>query len=157
MTAAPTLEAFLRWTSRKAEGVFKSCGEIAPVVHVQEADGKEYLIAIPVAHDGPAARDALDAMLRAYFADHNVARYALVVECWHGAPGLDGSISSHPDRRECVSISVEDRDRQLYAMRDIIRPAGCKPYLGKLEILTVEYSAQTANRFIRLPAPTTRQ
>jgi hypothetical protein len=70
MTAAPSLDAFLRRVSRQAESVFKSCGEIAPVVSVQKADGTEYLIACPVLHEGPAARDALDAMLRTYFADN---------------------------------------------------------------------------------------
>jgi hypothetical protein len=156
MTKAPTLEAFLRRVSRQAKRVFAASGEIEPVVIVQDTAGKESLLVVSdmtrgsSPHEAAERRDRLVPWLRQYFIEHDTARYVIVVECWEGQPGPDGSVSSNPNRREVVQITVEDRDQQIMAFREIIRPAGRKPCLGKLEIPTPDPGTTYGGRFAYL-------
>jgi hypothetical protein len=151
MTDVP-LYALLRRASRLAEGLFNKDGEFDPFF-VCDIPGKELAVVITplIGKPGLAAieyKDRLTAKLRVEFAEKGVTRYVAVAECWMAEPpkqdmtplevsqyyaALDFSLKNDPKRKEVVVLTADDGKQQLSAMREIIRPANGRPYLGKLE------------------------
>jgi hypothetical protein len=136
----PDLDAFLRLVSRHAEQIFGKHGELELYFMIQMPDEIITMIAPEGTRGGSPAksacnRDHIAVWLRGYLREHGAERYAVISEMWTTTkpvpPGH--SISEQPDRTEEVMIHVEDGTRALTGVRDIIRPAGRKAYLGKLE------------------------
>jgi hypothetical protein len=135
-----------------AEQIFDKQGDIDPIWLVETASGEQHGIVTPVVAPSPLAahkhKDAINEMMRAKFAELDVVRYARAVEAW-AAPNfvaldstreqqglayaaLGYTLKNHPDRREIIELEADDGTEVLTALRDIIRPAHGKPYLGKL-------------------------
>jgi hypothetical protein len=153
--AQVTLDAFLRRASRHAENIFNEDGELEFYIIAQLADGKVDIMVVPDATRGSppdaaaAFRDSLAIKLREMFRDRGVVKYAVIAEYWMGKmPPVGESISTDPDRQEVVAILAADKDRGIYATREIIRPERRRPYLGKLEML-----ANPSGRFTDLLMP----
>jgi hypothetical protein len=142
------LDALIRRVSRMAEQMFDKQGDIDLIWLVETVSGEQQIIVSPVI--APSAlsagdyKDKLAAKMRETFADLDVVRYAHAMECWtvdaemteeqfalHYA-ALGYTLANHPNRREVVLCEAEDGTEVLTAVRDIVRPAHGKPYLGKL-------------------------
>jgi len=166
MTQPVPLEALLRRLSRMAEQHFNRVGDIDPMWLVETASGEQRVIVSPIVAPSPLAaadyKDQLADKMRELFAENGVVRYARAMECWT-IPGsgemtceqralqyaaLGYTFANHADRREIVDISAEDSTQFLRAFRDIIRPAGGKPYLGKLS--AIERQDQVEGRWLGL-------
>jgi hypothetical protein len=62
----------------------------------------------------------------------------------------DGSLGTHPRRREIVVLSAEDRTQALVGMQDIVRSEGGKPRMSGLEIHRSDDEHAAAGRFTDL-------
>jgi hypothetical protein len=62
----------------------------------------------------------------------------------------DGSLGTHPRRREIVVLSAEDRTQALVGMRDIVRSEGGKPHLSALEVHRTDGEHAAGGRFTDL-------
>ena len=152
-----TLEGFLRLASQNAEKMFNKFGEVDVSFMVEMPDGTVKILVAPEAScaESPQVaaqfRNELDLWLREYFRNNGVTRYAVIMECWiapAGVPPAPGeSISTRPDRCEKVVITAEDEARCIVAWREIIRPQGRKPLLGRLE---TDPDLQAMGRFMNL-------
>jgi hypothetical protein len=60
-------------------------------------------------------------------------RYAFVAEAWRGAESASVRPTLDPNRIEVVTLIAEDCRGAIIAIREIVRPANGKPYLGELE------------------------
>jgi hypothetical protein len=153
MTKRAPLDALIRRVSRMAEQHFNDHGDIDPMWLVENAAGEQHMIVSPVIAPSPLAaaetKDRIADEMRKHFAEHDIVRYAVAMEAWavhdpesKQAPtteqaaleyaAMGYTLKNHPDRREIVMFEAEDGTELLTAMRDIIRPANGKPYLGKL-------------------------
>jgi hypothetical protein len=139
------LDALIRRASRTAEGLFDKTGGLPSFYLVENAAGQQERIVAPiVVPEGmhPAKfKNRYARELRKRFRGQGVVRYAHVAEAWTVNEKNEaatawmaehGTWKDYPNRREIVIISAQDRNEYLCAKRDIIRPAGGKPYLGKL-------------------------
>jgi hypothetical protein len=155
------LDALIRRASRAAEGLFDKTGGFPSFYLVENAAAQQERIVAPiVVPEGmhPAkAKDRYARELRKRFREQGVVRYALVTEAWtvnekneaaSAWMAEHGTWEDYPDRREIVTISAQDSKEYLCATRDIIRPAGGKPYLGKLS--DIERPARPKGRLVNL-------
>ena len=135
------LEAMLRRVSRIVEGMFAKSGGIDMTWLVQNADGAQRMLVTPVPR--PEHKSALLEELREMLRRDGVTRYARATECWTGQKDdredsrrwltAHGSLAAYPKRREMVLFDADDGVAEyLMASREILRPEGGKPYLGKL-------------------------
>jgi hypothetical protein len=62
----------------------------------------------------------------------------------------DGSLGTHPRRKEIVVLSAEDHTQTLVGMRDIVRSGGGKPRLSALEVLGGDRETRAGARFAGL-------
>jgi hypothetical protein len=128
--------------STAAERIFKHRGELLPMYHCIDADGREHLVPMPPGHN----KDQAVAIMRAYFELHHIVRYVFMDEAWTLvlAPGevnvetvmRNGITADYHDRIEVIIFSGEDEIGLITAQRKIRRPAKGKPTLGPLEIMS---------------------
>jgi hypothetical protein len=153
MNGNVTLEAFLRRASRIAEDLFDKVGELEMIWLVENAAGEQEMIVTPV--NAPSAvaaaeyKENLSAAMRDLFRERGIVRYAVAAEAWSAKGAVDPyrSLSDHPQRFEIVFITAEDvAGAALLATREIVRPAGGRPYLGRLEIC----DGGSVGRFVNL-------
>jgi hypothetical protein len=141
------LKELVHCMSQNVENIFNEDGELA-MCWLVEARGEEPgLIVTPIQGSNPAEarayKQGLAAMMRKFFQENGVTRYALAFEGWSSKRSEDqnrrlaagGSLADEPDRREVILISADDGHEQVAAMREIIRPQHGKPYLTKLEFM----------------------
>jgi len=152
LSADVPLDAFLRRVSRMIEKRFDEMGEVDPSWALVTAGGKRHMVvmAFPSTVEDPygdKAKKAGVAIMRDYFREHYVVRYAFVTEMWLGTKSSSVRPVLDPNRREAVLLLVEDRGGAFTAWREIIRPANSKPYLGKLELLIDGSPAPRYSRF----------
>ena len=144
------LEALLRRVSRLAEQMFDKQGDIDPIWLVENAEGEQQTLIVPIVAPTPLAaskqKDRIAIKMRELFAKNGVVRYACAVEAWtlkhpeqltleqtalqYAALGY--TLANHPDRCEVVQVDGEDATEVLNGFRDIIRPRHGKPYLARL-------------------------
>jgi hypothetical protein len=149
-----TLEAMVRRASKEAEKMFNKCGGIEMYWLVDTAENGQTVIVTPWPADMPpagsrgAVKDARAECIRELFKEMNVTRYVLVHEAWVVARSKDtspedmrddiaeagGSLANMPERLEFVVLQASDGHDFIHAMREIVRPAGGKPYLGALDV-----------------------
>jgi hypothetical protein len=137
-----SLDALARRVSRMAEDMFHKQGQVDAFWLIENADGKQALVATPVSvPPGVPAwqyKNAMAAWFKAFFAEYEVSRYARASEAWtldsgENADGWD-SLAEHPRRKEAIYIEAADGREHLTAIREIHRPEGGEPYLAKLVI-----------------------
>ena len=131
----------IEFASTQAAKLFRKQGVIYPMYHCIRADG-ETTILNALSED----KDLSVAMTKAWMHLNDIDRYIFMDEAWivddrRGQLGLDmekvrrEGLKNHPDRREIVMFSAENRrGEQLTAKRFILRPEIGKPTLSPLMI-----------------------
>src|SRR3981189_903551 len=109
------LKSMIEFASAQAGKLFRRQGIIYPLYHAIDANGKTTIL--------PALdrdKDMSVAMTKAWFAINDIDRYVFMDEAWilddrDGRMGIDiakanrEGIRNHPDRREIVMFSAENR------------------------------------------------
>lgn len=140
MTKALTLDELFKTACVNAARIFDTSDdhEVLPMWHVVNGKGENVLIATPWSSDEEkyATMDGLKKL----FAAQQVKRYAFITEAWiRKASSMedahDGAVSEHPDRREVVMISAEDRSGESkMGWFYILRPEAGPPKLSELKV-----------------------
>lgn len=135
------LKSLIEFASTQAGKLFRKQGVIYPLWHAIGADGKTTIL--------PALdrdKDLSVALTKAWFVINDIDTYVFMDEAYivanrRGQLDLDikrvkrEGITNHPDRREIVMFSAENRrGERLTAKRFILRPEIGKPTLSPLEI-----------------------
>jgi len=135
------LTALIEFASKNVVKIFKRTGVIYPMYHAIDTHG-EHKILTPQSED----KDVGVAMVKVWFALNDIEKYVFVDEAYildnrRGQSGLDmekiqrEGIRNHPDRREIVMLSAENRrGKMLTARHFILRPEVGKPTLSPLVI-----------------------
>lgn len=135
------LKSLIEFASKQAEKLFRLQGILYPLYHCIKANGDTVIL-----NRMPGDKDLSVAMMIAWMHLNDVDRYCYMDEAWivddrRGQLGLDiervkrEGVKNHPDRREIVMFSAENRrGEQLTAKRFILRPEIGKPTLSPLEI-----------------------
>ena len=136
------LRALIEFASERIEMIFRKSGVIHSMYHAIAADGKHELIS-PASDD----KDIAVALMRAAFELRGIDRYVFCDEAWIIDTSKSGrtiteaewakirreGLRNHPDRREIVMFSAENRrGEQLLASRYILRPEHGKATLMPL-------------------------
>jgi hypothetical protein len=136
------LHALIEFASEQISKLFKNTGKVLPMYHAVTADGQTLILNAP--HKD---KDISVGMIKIAFAKLNVERYVFMDEAWildtqNRVPGPDewkrierDGLSEHPDRREILMLTAEDRHGNIItAHRYILRPEHGKAKLSPLEI-----------------------
>jgi hypothetical protein len=134
-----TLKDLIAFASAQAETIFRRNGELLPMYHAITADGQNVVIPQP-----GVDKDFAVGLVKAAFELQNVETYVFFSEAWRldttreRDPDMSGivrnGLEDHPDRREIVAFSAENRDGEmLTACRYILRPEHGKAKLSPLE------------------------
>jgi hypothetical protein len=135
------LKSLIEFASTQAEKLFRKQGILYPLYHCIRADGENVVL-----NQMDRDKDLSVAMMKAWMHLNDVDRYVFFDEAWilddrRGQLGIDMAkvqregISKHPDRREIVMFSAENRrGEQLTARRFILRPEIGKASLTPLVI-----------------------
>jgi hypothetical protein len=122
--------------SNAADSEFAARGAV-PATWVAVTAAGEKMVQRPPTDD----KDFNAALMRALFEAADVVRYVYVDEAWTLtstskeaiARASREGLADHPDRREVLMITGEDRDAgQVMTHRDILRPKRGKAHLGPL-------------------------
>jgi hypothetical protein len=122
--------------------------EVLPMWHAIQGNGEHILIATPWESDDE--KEIAIGALRQMFVERHVKRFAFIVEAWVAeVKNLDGPRpSKHPDRREVLMISAEDRSGEsIMGYYYILRPEHGPPKLSPLEVKDFD---QTTGRMVGL-------
>ena len=126
--------------------------EVLPMWHAVQGNGEHMLIATPW-KDDTEKMITVD-MLRRVFREHHVKRFAFIVEAWLATLKTKREVdegprpSEHPDRREVLMVTAEDRDgSQIMGVYYILRPEHGPPKLSPLDVQTYD---KTAGRMVGL-------
>ena len=137
------LRKMIEHASTWAEKRFRKKGELSPMWHAVDADGRHYLMPAPPCD----SKDLSVALVRAVFEASNIVRCVFIDEAWVLAKRaekltaeqaeafkqqcLKHGVADHPDRQEVVIFSGEDELGFVMGTRPIIRK-GNKATLGPL-------------------------
>lgn len=111
MEKLPTLRELFENAKINATHIFYRDGNVAPIWHAVPEHGPHMLCVTPWGDDDE--KDMAIAFLRDKFKEENVQRFVFIVEAWivKGKNALSGpQPSKHPDRREVLRITAEDRN-----------------------------------------------
>ena len=134
------LKSLIEFASMQAGKLFRKQGEIFPLYHCIKANGENAVL-----NQMDRDKDLSVAMMKAWMHLNDVDTYVFFDEAWilddrRGQIGIDMAkvrregISKHPDRREVVMFSAENRrGEMLMAKRFILRPEVGKPTLAPLQ------------------------
>lgn len=134
--------------------------EVLPMWHAVQGNGEHTLIVTPWNND--KEKEIAVAGLRQLFRERQVKRFVFIVEAWTAEVKPSEIVdvdkayreysgpraSEHPDRREILMVSAEDRDgSQIMGFYYILRPEHGPPTLSPLKVQP--YDA-TAGRMVGL-------
>jgi hypothetical protein len=132
----PTLRELFQIGLENAKHIFDDQGSVTPIWHAVPEHGDHMLIATPWSDDDE--KDAAMDFLRYKFREEKVMRYVCVLEAWlvqarDPKTAFEIRPSTHPDRREVVRITAEDRDGSVlsgsyYILRPEHGPATLSPF-----------------------------
>lgn len=127
MTPLTELQDFFAVAADLAARMFRKSGEILPMWHAVTGNDEHLVIATPWSND--EEKDITQRGLRRMFQVQCVKRFAFICEAWTAelktiAEAKEGPRpSEHPDRREVLMISAEDRwGNALSGFFYILRP-----------------------------------
>jgi hypothetical protein len=135
------LKSLIEFASTQAEKLFRKQGQLFPLYHCIRADGSHEILNSP-----DRDKDLSVALVAAWMHLNDIDTYVFFDEAWiiddrRGQLNIDMAkvqregISKHPDRREIVMFTAENRrGEQLIARRFILRPEIGKPTLAPLHI-----------------------
>jgi len=136
------LKSLIEFASAQAVKLFRRQGIIYPLYHCIRADGETTIL-----NAFDQDKDLSVAMTKAWMHINDIDTYVFMDEAWildatqSGSPRIDikkvqrEGIRNHPDRREVVMFSAENRrGEKLTAKHFILRPEVGKPTLSPLQI-----------------------
>jgi hypothetical protein len=135
------LKSLIEFASKQAEKLFRLQGILYPLYHCIKANGDTVIL-----NRFDSDKDLSVAMMIAWMHLNDVDRYVFMDEAWIVDSTQSGveldvekamreGLRNHPDRREAVMFSAENRrGEQLTAKRYILRPEIGKPKLAPLQI-----------------------
>jgi hypothetical protein len=160
MSNEQKLRGMIHVVSRFVDLWYERHDELRGMYHAEMPNGQPLLIPTP-----PIPKDEGVALIRELFAERGIVRYVFLDEAWtldttranvseadfaramrEGLRDFD-----HPARCEMVMITAEDRERQMLARREIIRPAVGRLHCGPLTI--DERPMMSAGRMVGLLQP----
>ena len=129
--------------------------EVLPMWHAVFGNDEHVLIATPWSNDHE--KDTVVKGLRKMFAAEQVKRFAFIVEAWTAQVTQPENVtkaqkayleydgprpSEHPDRREVLMITAEDRSGEsIMGWYYILRPEHGPPKLSPLEVMSTDNMA----------------
>lgn len=136
MSKFDTLDALFQHGVETAKMLFDKSGSISPMWIAVCEDGS----IIPIVTQMEDKDDTV-AVIKQLFKDREVVRYVSLLEAWALVLGKDakipesmergGSIASHPERREIIWVTAEDRHGNTkVGQYFILRPEHGKPTLS---------------------------
>jgi len=141
------IREFLEEVARNIISVFDMHGEILPMYHIVKRNGDEFIMPPPqniekmleakgVTVTQDEIKDLSISIMRKFFEEADVVRYAFFDEAWIVENATSGiRPKEHPDRKEIILLSVEDENQGLMmAQLAIIRIPNAKPFLGPMQI-----------------------
>lgn len=138
MTPLTELQDFFAIAAENVSRIFRESGEAMPMWHAVDGNNEHILIATPWENDDE--KDAASEALHEIFKEKRVKRFAFICEAWvvqaaSAETALDTRPSKHPDRREVLMISAENREgNSLSGFFYILRPEHDKPTLSPLHM-----------------------
>jgi hypothetical protein len=114
MTPLTELQDFFAIAAENAARMFRGSGEVLPMWHAVNGKDEHILIATPWSSD--EEKDITQQGLRRMFQVQCVKRFAFICEAWTAQVSTMAEVndgprpSEHPDRREVLMISAEDRE-----------------------------------------------
>lgn len=152
------LKSLIEFASDQAEKFFRRQGVIYPMFHAIKTSGETMLVP-SFAPD----KDASVALTKALFTLEDIDRYVFMDEAWildnrtNNLPPLDmekirrEGLRDHPDRREIVMFSAENRRGEMQtASRFILRPEIGRPSLAPLKIDDMTAVTGSSGRMVGL-------
>jgi len=128
------LKELIMFASANGEAIFRRTGQLLPMWHAIKANGENLVLSQP--NDD---KDTAVGMIKALFELENVETYVFLSEAWilhttkERDPVIPGSLEYHPDRREAIMFTAENRDGESQtARRFILRPEHGKAKLTPL-------------------------
>lgn len=131
------------WVKHHAEfsaRVFNDLGSLTAMWVAQTKDGMIMPIMAPLAD-----KDQILMAIKMLFREKQVIRYVFMTEAWilesktkeiPESIKRGAAVSSHPDRREIIMVTAEDRDgTQLMGHMYILRPEHGKPTVSPFKLL----------------------
>jgi hypothetical protein len=152
VTKPNTLQELFDLAAENVKGIFEQSGEVLPMWHVVLGNNEHTLISTPWSNE--EEKTATVFALRRLFRQQRVRRFVLMVEAWVAEVRTEREVyegprpSEHPDRREVLMISAEDRDgSHIGGVYYILRPEHGPPKLSPLEVKPYE---KTTGRMVGL-------
>jgi hypothetical protein len=138
-----SLRSLIEFASAQAEKLFRRQGSLLPMYHAIKTSGETVILPMP-----DPDKDVGVAMIKAWFLLNDIDRYVFMDEAWildtrpsGGTPEIDmekiarEGLRKHPDRRECVHFSAENRRGEIMTgIRFILRPEHGKATLSPLRV-----------------------
>jgi hypothetical protein len=139
-------KALMEMALKTASKHFNGVDPVLPVFLVEGKDGTVLPIGTPFNTDHEKMMVAM--FVRAKCAELEAQRYVFVCEAWTllkppeipDSVKLGGSIASHPDRVEVITVTGHDYEGFALAYRRILRPER-----GKAKLAPVEWPAPTGS------------
>lgn len=139
MTPLTELQDFFAITAENLSRMFRESGEVVPMWHAVDGNDEHILIATPWSSD--EEKDITSRALRQMFRAKKVKRFAFMVEAWTAEVSTLAEVnegprpSEHPDRREVLMITAENREgNSLSGFFYILRPEHGKATLSPLHM-----------------------
>jgi hypothetical protein len=140
MNSLDKLRDLFALSAEYAAKIFRETGEVLAMWHAVDGNDENILIATP--WQNPGEKHATAKLLRELFRKQRVQRYAFMAEAWSiAAPTREAAISAaghvhlHPDRREILAITAEDRDgHNIMGFYYILRPEHGPAKLSPLQM-----------------------
>lgn len=149
------LREFLDVHTKASVGMFHQEGVMMPLWVVETKHEGTLVMLTPWQDE--AGKEASVEIIKKIMRAKGAERYIFVTEAWEVCPQdgqipkskqLGASLASHPDRREILLLTAEDRKHQLLRRFYILRPEHGKPTLSEPE--TTEEDAPGEGRFMGL-------
>ncbi|SRR5580765_6303086 len=153
------LKELIEFASAQAEKIFRKAGEFVPMWHAITAEGREIIVVSP---EFCEHKDAGIQAIREQFEKEDVEIYVFISEAWlletkrsHDRQDLAKiarqGIGNHPDRREVIAFSAENRKGEmLTGRRYILRPEHGKAKLSPLMLDDMQKLTESSGRMVGL-------
>jgi len=130
------LKELIEFADSQAVKIFRHTGQLLPMWHAFKSNGEQLVLPQPSDDKDKAAK-----LIAALFELENVETYCFMSEAWilhttmERDPVLPSSLEHHPDRREAIMFSAENREGDSQtARRFILRPEHGKAKLAPLQM-----------------------
>src|SRR5262245_30264822 len=140
MTKHATLQQIFESARDNAARIFSLRHEMLPMWHILTGNGEHVLISTPWTDD--LEKEVALHVIRDFMAERSARRFVFISECWmvevhttNPREAMQTRASEHPDRREALRITAEDRDgKTMSGHFFILRPEHGPPKLSPFHL-----------------------